>query len=353
MMLFNPHKVHAYFTDRYILSKPSPKGWFAFDCAFCGGVKKCAVNFDIGYVKCWVCGAACNVCEFVEQIEDIDYLGARAMLHSYKASSIDVELISDIVVQRTVEIDLILPEGWQSILDGVGMLGDRARKHLEQRGFDLEVLDFKGFGYCNKHYVGKSGEDEQAIRNKDFFGYIIVPFKKDNILSYYIGRDYIGNFLRYKNPPSDWVGIGKSEVIYNEEALSLYKTIYTMEGWSDAEASGKRGTATLGWNWSKVQMDKYMKSVANKIVMFPDAGKDKATGQTYYQKATQTAMSMLDSDKTIYVVDLNDKYFDQFRTKDGERAKDICEIGWGHVYKYYKKHTQPLNWSSAMEIITK
>lgn len=322
------------------------------DCQFCGGIKKSAVNFDIGYVKCWVCGAASNICEFVEQIENIDYMQARTLLHSYKASNIDISIASDVVVTHT-NTELTLPEGWQSILDGTGMMGDRARRHLESRGFDLEVLDFKGFGYCDKHYKGKDGEDEQTIRNKDFFGYIIVPFKKDGILSYYLGRDYMGNFLRYKNPPSDWVGVGKSEVIYNEEALHLYKTIYTMEGWSDAEASGKRGTATLGWNWSKTQMDKYLKSPAKNVVMFPDAGADKATGQTFYQKAVQTAMSMLDSDKTLYVVDLNDSCFDHILTKDGSRAKDICEIGWEIVYKHYKKNTQPLNWQSAMQAITK
>lgn len=352
MMLFNPHKVHAYFSDRFILGKMSPKGWMAFDCPFCGGNKKCAVSFEIGYVKCWVCGAASNICEFVEQIESVDYFGAKAILTGYKASSIDLELVSDVVVSKGHN-EVTLPDGWQSILDGQGMLGDRARATLEKRGFDLEALDFKGFGYCNQHYKGLPGEDERTIRNKDFYGYIIVPFRKDGVLCYYLGRDFIGNFLRYKNPPSDWVGVGKSEVIYNEEALHLHKTIYTMEGWSDAEASGKRGTATLGWGWSKTQIDKYLKSPASKIVMFPDAGADKSTGQTYYQKAVHTAMTMLDTEKTLYVVDLNDEYFDQFTNADGSRAKDICEIGWEHAYKFYKKRTGPLNWNSAMQIITK
>jgi len=58
-----------------------------------------------------------------------------------------------------------------------------------------------------------------------------------------------------------------------------------VEGWSDAETIGKRGTATLGWNLSKNQMDKYYKSVANTLVFIPDAGTDKATGPKLLSKS--------------------------------------------------------------------
>lgn len=331
-MIFNPHKVYQYFKDNYVLGKASPKGWYPFDCPYCGGEKKMAVQFEFGYTKCWSCGAASNVCVFVEQTENCDYFTAKNILHSVTPSTLDLDLIQSIVVDTEVS-DITLPEGWQSIADGVGVLGDRARKYLEGRGFNIEELDFKGFGYCNEHH--KEFE-------KDFFGYIIVPFKKDGLLSYYLGRDYIGNSIRYKNPPSDWVGIGKSEVIYNESALYLYKTVFVVEGWSDAETIGKNGTATLGWAFSKQQMDKYLKSPIKNLVFVPDAGKDKATEQTYYQKAIQTATTFLETDKCVIVVDLN--YLSDF-------GKDINEIGWDRVKKVYKS-TLPLNWEYAMEIIT-
>ncbi len=349
MMLFDPYRVYAYFKDNYVLGKKSPKGWYPFDCPFCGGVKKMAIQVEWGYTKCWSCGAASNVCQFVEETENCDYHEAKRILWNIKPSSLDLDILSDIVVEHGVS-EVTLPDGWQSILDGTGVLGDRARRYLEKRGYDLEILDFKGFGYCNKH--DEHFGTDKADSTKDFFGYIIVPFKRDGVLSYYLGRDYIGNFLRYKNPPSDWVGVGKGDVIYNEEALHLYKTIYTVEGWSDAEMIGKRGTATLGWSLSKPQMDKYHKSAASNLVFIPDAGKDKATGQTYYQKAVQTATAFLETRKKIFVVDLNVPELDKYKNKDGERAKDVCEIGWPVVRERARKHTEQLTWNIAMDIIT-
>ena len=332
-MIFNPHKVYKYFKDTYVLGKRSAKGWFSLNCPFCGKDHKGAVNIEWGYFKCWSCSAACNVAQFVQETEHVDYYTAKQILNSVVPSSLDLDILSDIVTD-TISSAVTLPDGWQSIIDGEGIMGDRARRYLESRGYDLEVLDFKGFGYCNKHHEDKT---------KDFFGYIIVPFKKDGILSYYLGRDYIGNFLRYKNPPIDFVGVGKSEVIYNEEALHLYKTVYIVEGWSDAEMIGKRGTATLGWNMSKTQLDKYFKSAADKLVFIPDAGTDSATGQSYYQKAMHVAMGFIESNKRVFVVDLNG-------LKEG--AKDVCEIGWERVFKHYKEHTQQLTWNLAMSILT-
>lgn len=334
MMLFNPHKVYAYFTDNYVLGKKSPKGWFPFNCPFCGKEKKAAVNFEWGYVKCWSCGAAANVCEFVEQTERCSYYEAKQILNRHKASSLDFDILSEVVVEGETS-SVTLPEGWQSILDGTGVIGNRARAYLTGRGYDIEELDFKGFGYCNKH-----NEDI----NKDFYGYIIVPFKKDGMLTYYLGRDFMGNFIRYKNPPSDWIGVGKGDVIYNEEALHLYKTVYIVEGWSDAETIGKRGTATLGWNLSNTQLSKYQRSDATKVFI-PDAGVDAATGQTYYQKAVQVAMKFIESGKPVYVVDINP-------LAELGLGKDVSEIGWDTVKKQVKK-TEKLTWNSAMSILTR
>jgi len=42
----------------------------------------------------------------------------------------------------------------------------------------------------------------------------------------------------------------------------------------------------------------------------------------------QTATSFIDSNKNIFVVDLNTPAFKNIITKHGDKAKDICEIGW-------------------------
>lgn len=348
-MRFYPQKVYTYFSDNYVLSKRSPQGWHSMDCPFCGKYKKCAVHLEIQYVKCWSCGAACNVAEFVQEVEKCNYYEACQILNNCKSAAIDLEVLSDIET-TVVASDITLPDGWQSIADGTGMMGNRARAYLEQRGFDIDALDFKGFGYCNKHH-SSYGTDAYDI-NKDFYGYIIVPFKSQGRLQYYLGRDFMNQFLRYKNPPADWAGVGKSDVIYNEEALYMHKTIFVVEGWSDAEMLGKRGTATLGWTMSRQQLNAYHKSKASKLIFIPDAGVDQATGQTYYQKAVQVAMGFLETEKKVYVVDLNVPELDRYFNDKGERAKDVCEIGVEPVVDRFKHHTPRLDWNLAMSILT-
>ena len=112
-------------------------------------------------------------------------------------------------------VDVEMPKGYTPILEGEGILGKRARSYLTERGFDLTVLDRAGIGYCNEHGL----VDKENDIDEDFFGYIIVPFKRNGLLVYYIGRDYIGNFLRYKNPAVEKFNVGKGDLLFNEDAL--------------------------------------------------------------------------------------------------------------------------------------
>ena len=100
MMLFDVHKVYQYFKDNYVLGKKSPKGWFGFNCPFCGGNKKMAVNFEWGYVKCWSCGAASDVCKFVEETENVSYYEAKQILWNTKSSGLDLELLQDVATDE-------------------------------------------------------------------------------------------------------------------------------------------------------------------------------------------------------------------------------------------------------------
>lgn len=328
-MFFDKRKLFTFFKNRYILRKPS-NGWYPFDCPFCvdgDGKAKHAVNFEYEFTKCWVCGFNGRVIDFVMQSEHVEYHQAKGMLNDQEEAKIDLDILEGLIVNDKEALDVVLPHGYMSLMEGSGVLGQRARNYLTGRGFDINVLDSMGFGYCNKKH---ENDDD------NYFGYIIVPFKKRGKLQYFLGRDFVGNFRRYKNPKNETFGIGKSELLFNEDALELYKRVFVLEGWSDAMTIGKEATATLGWSLSSIQKSKYMKSRADELCFVADKG--------FYKKAVQVAMDYLDVKKIVRVVSLENE-------PGGEdENKDVNAIGIERFWEIYKQ-TEPLTYEAALKII--
>jgi len=345
MQVVNPIKAYSFFKAHYGIKKPSPKKWYSFDCPLCSGKKKRAVNFRYQITKCWTCDLYTgHLIGFVQAVQDIPYQYAKDLLNEFDGELLEFDTIEHIVTDSVVS-DVVLPTGFNSLLSGDNIIAKRARNTLRNRGFDLERLDMMGYGYCDKH-------DED--KNKDFYGYIVIPFKKDGRLVYYIGRDFLGNYLRYKNPDSTLVGVGKSEVIYNEEALYLYDEIGIMEGALDAETFGNNGTATLGWSMSGHQKSKYLKSSCKSLVFIPDAGTDNQ-GERFYIKAVRAAMDFLDSGKRIRVVDL-DMLVSLYQhqnpgTPENQLPKDVNAFGKAAIM-WQLKRTPDLTWSEAIDKVT-
>lgn len=99
---------------------------------------------------------------------------------------------------------------------------------LESRGFDIDYCLTKGVGYCS------GGQYMQRI---------IVPFYRNGICRYYQGRTFIDHPIKYFNPRKELVGIGKEDIIYNEDALYMFPKVYIMEGALDALSVGEDATS--------------------------------------------------------------------------------------------------------------
>jgi hypothetical protein len=216
------------------------------------------------------------------------------------------------------ERKVTLPVGFNLLLDGSGSLGDRARSYLEGRGFDIKVLDSMGFGYCNK----KAKNDAD-----NFFGYIIVPLKRRQILKYFLARDFTGNFRRYKNPDSDKLGIGKTDFFFNEDALDLYKEVEVLEGWTDAVTMGKKAMSTQGAGMSQRQRSKLLLSRVELVTMIPDLGED-GQGRSFYKLALKEAGALMDAGKKVRVLNLAPFAY---------LGKDVNEIGRANVQEIKKQ----------------
>lgn len=329
MAFIDPRQSYTYFSNNYSLKKTS-KGWHAFKCPLCDELenrKKAAVNFQYGVVKCWICGYQDTVVDFVSETEGVSYNDARSILRECAPSAVNLNEIEDTSHKEYSEI--ALPYGFKSILDGKGVMGDRARTYLKSRGFDLRDLDRMGVGYCSEEVP-----DDKKSEYDDYFGYIIIPFKSRGKLVYYIGRDFIGNFLRYKNPAKEAFNVGKGDIIFNEDALYLYDEVFLLEGAWDAITIGRDASATLGWSLSVTQKSKIIQSDAEIITLVPDAGND-GRGISFYVLALELALE-LSEHKKVRIVNLN-----------GAEGKDVNAMGKARFMEIYGA-TPIMNMSEIM-----
>lgn len=300
--MIDPDKLYSYFDKHHGPVYPSTNGWYNCTCPFCGK-PKFAFMPEAKVGKCWTGCFKGFVVDVIMQYHQLDYFNSLELIESM---DVNIFQISRRVPRRINRSEVILPNGYVPILQGATVLGVRARNYLVSRGFDLNYMDRLGVGYCI---------EEADIKEDNFFGYIIIPFNKKGILSYYIGRDFIGNFLRYKNPAKEKFGVGKEEVFFNEEALYLQDTVYVTEGWSCAATIGSRGVSIQGSSPGDIQLNIMIKSQVKEFVLIPDAG--------YYKKGLEAAMVLLPY-KKVKVLNLIDLFNAGF-------GKDVNEIGWDKV----------------------
>ena len=328
-------RVYGYFTSSFNLKKSS-KGWYTFNCPYCDagrGKKKAAVSFNYNRVKCWECGFDTKkqggILYFVKDLEELNDRKALELLWSYEPQELELSDFSELGQKELVSLEL--PVGFTPLLEDGGVMGKRARNYLGNRGFDLRRLDRLGFGYCVQ---------ENEEENKNYFGYIIIPFKSKGKLIYYQGRDYIGNYLRYKNPSKDVVGLGKGDCLYNEDALYLYDTIFITEGWADAETIGSTAISTQGWNLSSRQKNLLLTSPCSSLVFVPDV--DKEQPDKYYREAIATALDYVEH-KQVYVLPIHEL---------SEYGKDVNEVGKNRVLDLFTKQ-EPLDYFSCYQALIK
>lgn len=312
----NPNKLIAYFEEVHSVRK-STKNWFVFDCPFCGKKDKMAVHPYFQYVKCWSCDYRERVNKFLLDTTDLDLSGIFLLIDSYGYSNqIDSEF--EPLKREVGKSNIELPKGYKLITQGNNNLSNRARKYLVNRGFDIEYMSYLGIGYC----------DESATDYiDDYFGYIIIPFKKDGYLYYFNARDFLGRPLRYKNPSTEKFNVGKASLLWNEDALSIQDRIFIMEGVFSALTVKDEGVATMGKSVSREQIFKLKSSDVEEIVICLDSG---------CKRESYTLASNLIDDKKIKVLSLPEG--------------DPNDLGYDFIMSLYDK-TDYTDFSNIYELL--
>lgn len=149
-----------------------------------------------------------------------------------------------------------LPDGFKLINQGTSQVARSIRNYITGRGFTIEDTAKHGIGY-----VSSEGP---------FFGYLIIPYYYKGTLRYYNARNVIGQGPRYNNPNKDITGLGKEFIIFNQDALDMYSSIFICEGAINALTMGDRAIATMGKAISAYQVNQLIKSPVNRFILLLD-----------------------------------------------------------------------------------
>lgn len=248
-------KLKRYFEQK-IGAKTYRHGWDKSRCPYCGREGKFGINLSRNRTNCFRCGSHPSPLQLVMYLEHVDtYAEAYKILNQEQYSGY---IFKEEEVELKERKPVYLPDGFKSILVGNSTLAKAARNYVKRRGFDVNKVAISGWGYGTKD---------------KYFGYLIIPFYEKGELVYYNARLFIGSGPKYNNPDTSVSGLGKSFILYNKDALYMYRTVYLCEGAINAETIGVRGIASGGKAISRYQINEIIKSPVERVVILfdPDA----------------------------------------------------------------------------------
>lgn len=277
-------KLFIYFKDR-LSSKKSTNGWVRSKCYYCGGVQTMGINLQSFRVHCFKCGETSTPLKLLMEIESF-----KTYQEAYKFISIqqEYEAYEDSGREKIEITPVNLPESFQLLSLGNSMVAKAARHYMKKRGYKIDELSINGVGYCSEGEYG---------------GYIVFPYYRKGKLVYFQGRLFMGAGTKMKNPLEAQFGVGKTQIIYNEDALYIYRKVYILESITNSLTLGSNASALSGKKASNWQMSKIISSPCEKaiIILDPDA----------YDEALDLALQLVHYKKTKVVklpdgVDVND-----------------------------------------------
>ena len=177
--------MHQYFIKK-IGAFDYRKGWMKSDCPYCGGEKKFGINLSNNRCNCFKCGKHPSPISLVMYLENTDSF--HEVLSILESGDYSGYVFKEEKVELKGKKEFFLPDGFKNISMGTSLLARSARNYLKKRGFNIEELARKGWGYCN---TGK------------YLGYIIIPFTEHGQLTYFNARLYMGAGPKYNNPEVD------------------------------------------------------------------------------------------------------------------------------------------------------
>ena len=200
---------------------PYKRDWYRVPiCPFCGRSEKFGLNPNLNRAHCFRCDYDDKLVTAVTDAKGLTIEQTKKFLDQYSEAKVTLEKY-EVIPEREV----ILPEGFKTLSRGNTTIGDMARNYIKQRGFNIDVLTRLGVGYTDDP-------------DSKYWGYLIVPFKRDHKVVYYQTRRFFGTGPKFKNPSYEDFGIGKTQILYNERALSVKAELNIFESWTNGWTLG-------------------------------------------------------------------------------------------------------------------
>jgi hypothetical protein len=258
-------KLNAYFKQKLGL-RDYRNGWLKGTCPMCGREDKFGINLIKDRANCFVCGENTRPLDLVLKLEDFN---TRRDLWVFLRNIEALERV-DIPVKPLELKGVQLPESFRLINLGKSVMGDLARDYLKSRGFNILSLAYKGVGYCTRG---------------DYAGCIIFPCYAEGTLVYFIGRRFVNKGEKFKNPTLEDIGIGKSQIIANSDALYIYKKVQVVESYTNALTLGDTAIATFGKVISNYQLSTIIRSPIEEVELILDSDA--------YEEALKVALKLV------------------------------------------------------------
>lgn len=232
-------------------------GWLRIPtCPYCGREQKLGVNLSMYRTNCFRCNAHPSPAQLIMDIEG--FTEYHELINFLNNGQFDELQFKEEKIELAESKPVYLPDGFRNISLGDSQLAKSIRGYIKKRGFNLEKFSRCGIGY------GTMGTT---------YGYLIIPFYYQGQLRYYNARNVIGKGPRYNNPDKDITGLGKQFIIFNHDALEMYRSVFICEGALNALTMGDRAIATMGKAISAYQVNQLIKSPVNRFILLldPDA----------------------------------------------------------------------------------
>jgi hypothetical protein len=243
-------KLYTYFTQKMGMYDYT-KGWIKGDCPVCGKTNKYGVNLHTNKSNCFSCGYNAQPIKVIQERENLPqwhevmtFINGLGDSGSFRLSKDTQEFKK----RKSIE----LPEGFKLVGLYSSRVAKMVHKNLKSRGFNITKLMTKGVGYC---ITGK------------YAGRIIIPYYYKGTLVYFNARKFIDVGEKFKNPSEEEVGIGKSMLIYNHDALYAFKKVWLFESATNAITLGDSATGTGGKSLSQWQRNEYITSPCEEIII--------------------------------------------------------------------------------------
>lgn len=227
------------------------RGWLKGNCPSCGKIAKFGVNIARAKTNCFICGYDEKPHEVVMTLENLQ---TQTQLNNFLKVFEGISFLQAYVPPKK-SIPMILPESFKLLLFGESRIANLARARMESRGFNTRDLSRMGVGYCS------SGP---------YALHIIIPFFQKGKLIYFNARNMVETGPKFKNPSEEEYGIGKNFLIYNIDALAVYKLIYIVESAINAMTLGDQAIALSGKTISDYQLNQILASPVEKVVILLD-----------------------------------------------------------------------------------